>query len=322
MKLFFSSGTAAFKAGLILLNIKDNDGILIPQLVCDVLIQPLKELNVKPIFFKSKKNLMPDWGDINNRFTDNVKAIVMINYFGFPLDLKNFIKFKKKKQIFLIEDNCHGFGSFLKKKKLGTFGDIGFDSPGKIINNLYSGGTLYINNKDLKKNKLPQLKIYKPNILVRFKFYLKKKIFFYNLFKIFLNINILTKYKNLNKRPFYLIDKFSKKLIINFDFLQERKERILNYVFLQNFLLTKFGIFPYRKINFDTKIMPWYYVGIIKNSKQKEKVLSWSKKNKITISSWPTLPDNLKDNIFLNKLKNILVLVNLKNKNYENIKYK
>ena len=42
MKLFFSSGTAAFKAGLILLKIKDNDGILIPQFVCDVLIQTLK----------------------------------------------------------------------------------------------------------------------------------------------------------------------------------------------------------------------------------------------------------------------------------------
>jgi dTDP-4-amino-4,6-dideoxygalactose transaminase len=56
MKLFFSSGTAAFKAGLILLNIKSNDEILIPQFVCDVLIQPLKELNIKQIYFKIKKD--------------------------------------------------------------------------------------------------------------------------------------------------------------------------------------------------------------------------------------------------------------------------
>ena len=68
--------------------------------------------------------------------------------------------------------------------------------------------------------------------------------------------------------------------------------------------------------------MPWYYVGIIKNSKQKKKVLLWSKKNQIAISTWPTLPNNFKDNIFLNKLKNTFVLVDLKNKNYENIKYK
>lgn len=72
----------------------------------------------------------------------------------------------------------------------------------------------------------------------------------------------------------------------------------------------------------DTEIMPWYYVGITKNSKQKKKVLLWSKKNQIAISTWPTLPNNFKDNIFLNKLKNIFVLVDLKNKNYENIKYK
>ena len=246
----------------------------------------------------------------------------MINYFGFPQDLKNFIKFKKKKKIFLIEDNCHGFGGFLKKKRLGTFGDIGIDSPGKIINNLYSGGTLYINNKDFKKNKLPQLKIYKPNMLVRFKFYLKKNFFFYNLLKTFSNIYILNKYKNLNKRPLDLIDKISKKLITSFDFLRERKKRISNYFFLQNFLLKNFSIFPYRKINLDTEIMPWYYVGIIKNSKQKKKVLLWLKKNQIAISTWPTLPNNFKDNIFLNKLKNIFVLVDLKNKNYENIKYK
>jgi len=321
MKLFFSSGTAAFKAGLILLNIKSNDEILIPQFVCDVLIQPLKELNIKQIYFKIKKDLTPDWRDIDNKFSENVKAIVMINYFGFPSDIKNFINFKKKKNIYLIEDNCHGYGGFAFKKQLGTYGDIGFDSPGKIITNLYSGGILYINNKKMIKNSLPRLERYQPSFFNKLKFFLKKKYFFNYMYRIFININFFSRDDYLNKRPFNLIDKLSKKLIIKFDYKKEKKKRVQNYIFLQDFLYNKFNVIPLYRLNNDTKIMPWCYPGIINNKIKISKLFLWLKEKNVDIFFWPTFPLDLKNNKSLNKLKNRFIFFSLKNNYYENTKY-
>ena len=68
----------------------------------------------------------------------------MVHFFGKPQKISKFKKFTKKKNIYLIEDNCHGFNG-LKKLKLS--GDISITSPYKIIDGINYGGILFINKK-------------------------------------------------------------------------------------------------------------------------------------------------------------------------------
>ena len=49
----------------------------------------------------------------------------MVHFFGYPQKHKKFLKFAKKKNIFLIEDNCHSLPIKLDNMRLGKIGHIG-----------------------------------------------------------------------------------------------------------------------------------------------------------------------------------------------------
>ena len=95
--LFFLNGRSALMAGLMLLKLQKDDEVLIPQFICDTVLYPFKDLKIKTNFYRIKKNLKPDWTDINKKYSNKTKAIIMIHYFGFPTEIKKFLNFKKKK---------------------------------------------------------------------------------------------------------------------------------------------------------------------------------------------------------------------------------
>ena len=63
-KLFFFNGRSALYAGLILLNLKKHDEVLIPQFICETALHPFRDLKIKIKFYKVGKNLKPIWPDI------------------------------------------------------------------------------------------------------------------------------------------------------------------------------------------------------------------------------------------------------------------
>ena len=80
---------------------------------------------------------------------NNVKAIILVHYFGQPQELQLFHELCQENNIILIEDNAHGHGGHINGKPLGTFGDLGFSSPRKLSNLLY-GGILYYDDRYIK----------------------------------------------------------------------------------------------------------------------------------------------------------------------------
>ena len=186
--LFFLNGRSALMAGLMILKFQKDDEVLIPQFICDSVLFPFKDLKIKTTFYKIKKNLNPDWVDINKKYSKKTKAIMMIHYFGFPAEIKKFSNFKKKKKIYLIEDYCHGYSGKKNKIKLGNIGDFSFSSLKKIFPDTISGGILKINNK----------KIHNTNLIENLKNYKNFKLFF----EIFRKLkNIKTK---IEKTKFFL----------------------------------------------------------------------------------------------------------------------
>ena len=100
MKFYYSHGRTAFKYGLIKLGIKKNDEILMPEYLCDVLIDPLEDLGIKPNFNKINKDFTTDWKNLNKKAKGKIKALLFINYFGYEENKKSLKIFVKKKNFF------------------------------------------------------------------------------------------------------------------------------------------------------------------------------------------------------------------------------
>ena len=144
MPKFFSHARTALKYGLKKLHVKSGQRVLVPNYICSVILQPLLELGINPVYYDVNDRFDPDWKRLA-AISDNIKchAIFMVHYFGQPQNVNKFKEFCSKNNLLLIEDNAHGFGGMYNGKLLGSFGDIGVSSPRKILNTKY-GGLLYL----------------------------------------------------------------------------------------------------------------------------------------------------------------------------------
>ena len=113
-------------------------------------------MNLQPCYYQVNDDLTPDWSDLRNLIDDTTKALLLVHYFGQPQDVERFRDFCKEHGLLLIEDNAHGHGGRFNGQLLGTFGDVGFSSPRKVLD-LHSGGILYLNRDELHSVSSPNL---------------------------------------------------------------------------------------------------------------------------------------------------------------------
>lgn len=113
----------------------DLDKILIPVYICATVLEPLKKLNIKPIFYDLDiEDLNPSLESIKKLSKKyDVKAVLVASMYGNPANLTEIEKFCKENSIFMIDDAAQSFGAKLNDRFVGTFGDAGFFSfgPGK-----------------------------------------------------------------------------------------------------------------------------------------------------------------------------------------------
>lgn len=85
--------------------VKSGDSVMLPSFICRDLLASVAELGAKTIFYEVDRSLKPSSLDT----TKSVKAIVAVNYFGFAQDLKIFKDFAMATGAIVIEDNAHGY---------------------------------------------------------------------------------------------------------------------------------------------------------------------------------------------------------------------
>tara|TARA_B100001057_G_scaffold492376_1_gene584657 strand:- start:201 stop:1190 length:990 start_codon:yes stop_codon:yes gene_type:complete len=327
MNFLFSHGRTAFKYGLIYLGIKKNDKIMLPEYICDVLLDPLKDLGIKPIFYEINKNFTTNWKNLTKKYQNSVKAIVVINYFGFEEEKKKFSVFCKKKNLFLIEDDCHSLKN--SRKKFRNYSDVEFYSIRKLLTKTYSGGVLKINNKKnitlksyFKLNKYKAntkiiLNNFLENNFLAFKRFLKKKFFKMP------NYTKLNYIKNEKINEDLLIDDLSKSIFLNKKFNEIKKIRYKNYIIWKK-LCKKNKSIEIIKRNLNKNNIPWLFPVYVKDSKIRKKIFNFGWENGYSIISWPSLPNNL-INKRNRKIWNKLVCFNTdrapnnKNINFDNL---
>ena len=118
-----------------------------PNYICDILLDPLKDLEINPIFIEDFKDFTCDFKNIEKKWNKSVKALLIINYFGYEEDKEKYFNFCKKRKIYLIEDSCDILIKKINKQKKYIRYNFLF---AKKINKKYNGRSI-INNlqKDL-----------------------------------------------------------------------------------------------------------------------------------------------------------------------------
>ena len=147
-----SNGTVGLELALASFNFKKDDEVLVTPRSYYSSASCIIRNNLKPIFVDidpSTQNISIK--DIKRKFTRRTKCIICVHLGGLPCDMNNIIHFAKKNNIKVIEDCSQAHGASIKKKYVGTFGDIGVWSfcNDKIISTLGEGGMVSTNNKKL-----------------------------------------------------------------------------------------------------------------------------------------------------------------------------
>lgn len=290
----FANARTALYVGLILKKFKSNDKILVPDFICNEFLEPIKILGLKIIFYPISSNLTPIWPDLTRlALSENCAAIVMVHYFGQPQNIPRFIKLAEDANLLLIEDNAHGYGGCYLGERLGDFGDIGIDSPRKIIGTV-NGGMLSIKNDQIDYSfiKLKPYPLYRPIYFLRasiFQFY-----FFKNFVKKFILKIIVKDIKNKNLNPSYtgiLIDPFSL-LKIKFSNLNLIKIKRKSSWKIWARFATQNQMQPILELSDES--CPWALPVYVESLDLRNYWIEWGKKNDINLFQWPkVLPDNL-----------------------------
>jgi CDP-6-deoxy-D-xylo-4-hexulose-3-dehydrase len=98
---------------------------IVPSLCWSTSLWPIVQAGLKPVFLDvDRSNFCLNFSTIKKNVTKKTKVIMLINVLGNCSEIDKIRNFAKRKNIYLIEDNCESLGSKYKNKYLGTFGDF------------------------------------------------------------------------------------------------------------------------------------------------------------------------------------------------------
>ena len=149
-----NSCTSALEICALTLNLDVEDEVLLPSFTFVTTASSFARTGCKLKYYDvQKNNLMPRFEQIEKYISKKTKVIIIVHYQGYSVDyLDKLKKLCLKKKIYLVEDAAQAFGSYFKKKPLGSFGDFACFSFHETKNlHAGTGGMLVVNNKTLIK---------------------------------------------------------------------------------------------------------------------------------------------------------------------------
>ena len=142
--LTFSSGTAAFYASLLSLNIKKKSKVLVSSLTFPSVIEILKKQNFEIYFFDIDKNFKTN---LKNVINEKYDLLILTHPFGFYIDLKN-LKELLNESSKIIFDSSHSQGINIKGQNHMKFADLSFMSlQGNKAISGGEGGVIFTDNE-------------------------------------------------------------------------------------------------------------------------------------------------------------------------------
>ena len=127
--LLTPSCTDAIEMAYMLIGISPGDEVIMPSFNFTSAAIAAVKLGATPVFVDiDLETLNISQKEVLNSVSEKTKAICFLNYAGYGVDLDLIKSHINRQDIYLIEDNAHGFGGKYKKSNLGNLGDISVQS--------------------------------------------------------------------------------------------------------------------------------------------------------------------------------------------------
>jgi dTDP-4-amino-4,6-dideoxygalactose transaminase len=155
--LTVNSGTSAITLALQILNLPPNSYIASTCMTCLATNTPIVTSGYHIKWIDTNPNTcMMDLDDLEQKLDASIQVCVLVHWGGMPIDLDRVtqikINYKKRygKDLYVIEDCAHAFGSEYKGKKIGSHGNICCFSFNAIKNltGMGDGGCITLPNKE------------------------------------------------------------------------------------------------------------------------------------------------------------------------------
>ncbi len=130
-RILLSSGRDSLYWILKSLNIKPNDIALLPSYLCVEVLKPFQDLEVPVKFYSIDHSMHVDMDDLTSKLTSDVKILLFINYWGFPLHLPSSHLKNIPLNTIVVEDNTHSILSSCIQEKISS--QIRFASYRKML---------------------------------------------------------------------------------------------------------------------------------------------------------------------------------------------
>lgn len=146
-----NTGTSALHIALDSCGVSEGDEVLVPSLTFVSSVQAIVACKAIPVFC----DVYPDTLNINieevkRKITSRTKVIMPVHYGGLPCEMDELFRIAEEKNIVVIEDAAHAFGSTYKGRKIGSFGNITCFSFDPIKNiTCGEGGAVVTNNNEI-----------------------------------------------------------------------------------------------------------------------------------------------------------------------------
>jgi 8-amino-3,8-dideoxy-alpha-D-manno-octulosonate transaminase len=120
--LAVTSGTAALRVALSVLDLKPGDEVITQCFTFVATVEAIIEARAVPVCCEVDQTLNLDPEDLINRITSKTRAVIVVHMLGTPARLRDITRICDEKEIPLIEDTAWGCGGSLAGKALGSWG--------------------------------------------------------------------------------------------------------------------------------------------------------------------------------------------------------
>lgn len=148
-----NSGSSAGLLALASLELPKGTEIIIPATTFPTIFNIIVQLGLVPVVVDSKLGTYNlDANEIEAALSPKTKAIICVHAVGNPCDMEKIMEIADKHNLYVIEDNCDGWGGSIGGKKVGSFGHVSFTSfHAAHIVSMGQGGGVFTNDAELAR---------------------------------------------------------------------------------------------------------------------------------------------------------------------------
>jgi len=146
-----TSGSCAGLLALSALELPRGSEVIISAVTFPTIFNIIIQSGLVPVVVDAKVGTYNfDVDEVERAITKKTKAIIAVHAVGNPCDMPLLMEVVKDKDIYVIEDNCDGWGSSIGRRRVGSFGHISITSfHAAHIVSTGCGGGVFTDSNDL-----------------------------------------------------------------------------------------------------------------------------------------------------------------------------